>query len=88
MSSSASPPPDQGDVTGKYRVRIVPRTFSMTADDWHATVERRSDGKQYVEIAAWRWLLRWKVRRAAIERNFRAIDRHARKMATVDEYIA
>jgi len=70
----------------RYDIRIIRRSFQMTPDDYHAIVTRRSDGKQLVFIAAWRWVLRLKVRRAALDRAFAASDRYEEKVADVREF--
>jgi hypothetical protein len=80
----------QSATTGQqplYDVRVVPREgwFDMP-DDWHATITRKSDGKQAIVTASWLWLLRWRTRRIACDRMFRRIDRHDRKIAQVKEF--
>jgi len=67
-------------------VRIVYRSSYMGPDDWHATVTRRSDGKELVWISAWHWLLRWKLRRSALDRAFRRSDAYERKASRVRTY--
>lgn len=71
-----------------YTVRIVRRSLLMTNDDWHATVTRRSDGKELVFIAAFLWLIKWRVRRAALDRAFHRSDDYERKVARVREFAA
>jgi hypothetical protein len=75
-------------VSDQYTVRIIRRSFYMTNDDWHATVTRDRDGKQLIFIAAFLWLLKWRVRRSALERAFKSSDSYERKIAEVREYVA
>lgn len=71
-----------------YDVRIIPRDgMGQINDDWHATVTRRSDGKQLVFIARYRWLIDWKTRREALDRHYRYADKRDAKMARVEERI-
>lgn len=71
---------------GLYDVRIVPRDGAgQINDDWHATVTRRSDGKEMLFIARYRWLIEWKTRREALDRHYRVRDRHDAKMARVED---
>lgn len=70
----------------KYKVKIIMRDGDgQVGDDWHATITRLSDGKQIVSIAAWLWLLKWRTRRAALDRAFARVDRHDTKLAEVRE---
>jgi hypothetical protein len=57
-----------GEGRKKYHIRIIRRDFQgQTADDYHATVTRLSDGTELVWMAPWKWLLKLKTRRAALE---------------------
>lgn len=69
-----------------YEVKVIPRESYMTSDDWHATVTRKSDGKQLIFISDFLRLLRWKIRRTALDRAFARLDRHEARMARVEEY--
>ncbi len=69
-----------------YSVKIVPRSFAMCPDDWHATVVRKSDGKELVFISDYLRVLCWKTRRRALDRTFRRHDRWEAKMAAVREF--
>lgn len=69
-----------------YSIKIVMRDgMGQVNDDWHATITRLSDGKQLVSIAAWLWLLKWRTRRAALDRSFARVDRHDAKLAKIRE---
>lgn len=68
-------------MSDKYDVRIVARGFQQSADDYHATVTRRSDGVALIWTAAWRWLLKWRVRRGALDRAFARYDERQAKLA-------
>lgn len=71
------------DLEHSYEVTVVPRDgMGQVADDWHATITR----SQAVCIARWRWLLRWRTRRAALDRDFRRLDRHAVKLGAGESY--
>jgi hypothetical protein len=59
-----------------YEVATILREGQMVSDDWHATVTRKSDGAQLIFIAPWRWLLKLKVRKKALDRAFRDFDDH------------
>jgi len=74
------------DGNAAYTVRIVPRSFYMSNDDWHATVTRNSDGKELWFISDWLWLLKWKTRRAGLDRAFAWSDRYEAKLARVEEF--
>lgn len=70
-----------------YEVTVIRRNgMGQVADDWHATITRNTDGKQAVCMARWRWLLRWRTRRGALDRDFRRLDRRAIKLAGVESY--
>lgn len=55
-------------------------------DDYHATVSRYSDKNQLVFISDWRWLLKWKIRRKALDRAYKRFDKRQRKMAEVERF--
>lgn len=69
----------------KYRIKIVLRDFQgQTKNDYHATVIRLSDGVELIWISDWRWLLKWKVRRKALDRAFKSFDKHQVKLTEVE----
>jgi hypothetical protein len=71
-----------------YHIRIVRRDFSgQTADDYHATVTRIEDGAEMVWIATWKWVLKLKVRRGALDRAFKSFDRRQAKLSDVEELV-
>lgn len=70
----------------KYDVKIVRRGFQQSSDDYHATVTRRSDGVQLIWISRWRWLLKKKVRRRALDKYFKQHDERQKKLAEVLEF--
>lgn len=70
-----------------YSVKIIQRDgMGQTSDDYHATVTRSSDGMQLIFMSAWRWLLKWKTRRSALDRAFRYQDKRDRKLAETDTF--
>ena len=70
----------------KYEITIIQRDFQgQTADDFHATIKRLSDGVELISIAPWRWLLKWKVRPKALDRAFRYHDKRQAKLAEVEK---
>lgn len=71
-----------------YSVRIISRPSYMGPDDYHATATRLADGKELVFIGEWLWLLKLRVRRAALDRAFRSSDRYEAKMSKVREFTA
>jgi hypothetical protein len=75
-------------MTDRYDVRVIARSSCMGPDDYHATVTRRDDGKELVFIGEWMWLLRLRLRRSALDRAFRASDRHEERIARVREFSA
>lgn len=69
-----------------YDVKIICRSGDgQVADDWHATITRRSDGKRAVEVASMAWLILYPTRRKALDRTFRWIDKRDQKMVEVKE---
>jgi hypothetical protein len=80
----------QTKTTGKkYHIRIVRRDFQgQTADDYHATVMRLKDGAELVWMARFKWLLKLKIRRVALDRAFKSFDKHKAKVAEVEELYA
>lgn len=70
----------------KYRIKIVKRNFQQSADDYHATVSRISDQTQLVWMSSWRWLLKWKIRRSALDRAFQHYDKSKAQHSEVEEY--
>lgn len=75
-------------MSGKYHIRIVRRDFQgQTKDDYHSTVTRLSDGVALVWISDWRWLLKWKIRRKALDRAFKSYEKHQAKFAEVEEIV-
>jgi hypothetical protein len=72
----------------EYHIKIIRRDGQgQTADDYHATVTRINDGQQLVWIAAWKWVLKLKVRRNALDRAFRNFDEHEWKLSEVEEFV-
>jgi hypothetical protein len=69
-----------------YDVKIVRRGHGQVGDDWHATITRKSDGKQAIQIASFRWLILRRTRRAALDRLWRRIDRREQAIAEVREF--
>jgi hypothetical protein len=73
----------------KYHVRIVKRDgMGQVADDYHATVMRLKDGAELVWIASWKWVLKLKIRRAALDRAFKSFDKNKMKLSEVEEFCA
>ena len=71
-----------------YHVKIIKREFSMTSDDYHATVTRLSDGIELVFIAPWKWYLKWMVRPKAIRKAFKHFDEYRTSFAkAMEEYV-
>jgi hypothetical protein len=72
----------------EYHIKIIRRDFQgQTADDYHATVTRISDGSQLVWIATWKWLLNLKIRRRALDRAFEGFDKRQAKLLAVEEIV-
>jgi hypothetical protein len=70
-----------------YHVKIIRRDGNgQTADDWHATVTRIEDGKQAILMSDWRWWIKRRTRRKALDRRFRAIEARERAMAETIEF--
>jgi hypothetical protein len=70
----------------EYHIKIVRRDFQgQTADDYHATVTRLSDGQELIWIASWKWLLKLKIRRGALDRAFKGFDKRQWKLSQVEE---
>jgi hypothetical protein len=73
----------------KYHIKIIKRDFQgQTKDDYHATVTRLSDGLQLVWMADWAWLLKWKIRRGALDRAFEGYDKRKARLTEVEEFCA
>lgn len=71
----------------KYDIQIIMRNGAgQTNDDYHATVTRRSDGVELIWISRWRWLLKKKVRRRALDKFFKQYDERQKKFAEVLEF--
>lgn len=70
----------------RYNIVIVRREFQQSSDDYHATVSRLTDGVEIIRTASWRWLLKWRVRRKALDRAYRRHDNHQRWLAKREEY--
>lgn len=82
---------DEGCVTTgkgrkKYHIKIVRREFQQSSDDYHATVTRLKDGVELVWMATWKWWLRFKIRRGAIDRAFAHYDKSKAKLSEVEEF--
>lgn len=75
-------------VNDSYVIEIVRRDFQgQTSDDFHATVTRRSDDTKLIFINNWRWVLKMRVRRRALDRAFKSYDKRQRKLAETEQYI-
>lgn len=72
----------------KYHIRIVRREFQQSRDDYHATVMRLKDGRELVWMAGWKWLLKLKIRRGALDRAFKDFDKRKAKTSQVEEFCA
>lgn len=70
----------------KYNVRIVRRNFEQSADDYHATVTRLSDGVEMIWTNKYRWMLKWHTRRKKLDRWFAKRDKRQEKLADVQEF--
>lgn len=73
----------------KYRIKIIRRNFQcqLARDDYHATVTRISDGSELVWMATWKWLLKLKIRRRALDRAFEGFDKRQAKLSAVEEFV-
>jgi hypothetical protein len=72
---------------GKYLVEIIQRDgLGQTRDDYHATVTRLIDGQQLIFLSDWKRLLKWKVRRKALDRAFAYQDKRDEKLARKERY--
>ncbi len=70
----------------EYNIKIIRcNGQGQIADDHHATVTRISDGSELVWIATWKWLLKVKIRRRALDRAFRGFDKRQAELSTVEE---
>lgn len=70
----------------KYHVKIVVRDHQgQIKDDYHATVTRRSDWVELIFISNWKWALKWRIRRKALDREFKYYDKRQKKLAKVEE---
>lgn len=73
----------------RYHVKIVKRDGGgQTSDDYHATVTRLKDGSALVWMADWKWVLKLKIRRAALDRAFNSFDKRNMKLSEVEEFCA
>lgn len=72
----------------KYHIRIVRREFQQSSDDYHATVMRLRDSTELVWMANWKWVLKIKIRRGALDRAFADFDKRKAKLSEVEEYCA
>lgn len=73
----------------KYHIKIVKRDFGgQTGDDYHATVTRLKDGVELVWMATWKWFLKIKIRRGALDRAFADFDKRKAKLSEVEEFCA
>lgn len=72
----------------KYHVRIVRRAFQQSPDDYHATVMRLKDGIELIWMADWKWVLKFKIRRRALDRAFADFDKRQAKLSEVEEFCA
>lgn len=82
---------DEGSViTGrgrkKYHIKIVRREFQQSSDDYHATVTRLKDGTELVWMATWKWTLKLKIRRGALDRAFADFDKRKAKLSEIEEF--
>lgn len=84
-------PPSREDsvkMRTEYHIKIVRRDFQgQTGDDYHATVTRISDGQELVWMATWKWVLKLKVRRGALDRAFKDFDTRQAKLSDVEEFV-
>jgi hypothetical protein len=73
------------DQDGKYYREIIQRDgMGQTKDDYHATVTRLIDESQLVFLSDYKWLLKWKTRRKALDRAFDRFDKRELKLAKKD----
>lgn len=77
---------DEEGMIKKYNIRIVKRSFQQTADDYHATVTRLSDGAELIWTNKFRWFLKWHTRRKNLDRWFTKRDKRQEKLAEVEEF--
>jgi molybdopterin-biosynthesis enzyme MoeA-like protein len=74
-------------VNNTYVIEIVRRNgLGQTSDDFHATVTRRSDDVKLVYINRWRWMLKMRLRRRALDRAFRSYEKRQRKLAETEQF--
>ncbi len=70
----------------KYDIHIIKRDgLGQTRDDYHATVTRSSDGAQTIVISDYLWLLKRRVRRKALDRLYKSIDKREKKFADSEQ---
>lgn len=69
---------------GKYYREIVRRSFSQSRDDYHATVTRLSDKTELWFISPFKWMLKLKTRRRALDRAFKGYDKYQAKLGKKD----
>ena len=73
-------------VEGKYHVKLIVRDgMGQTSDDYHATVTRLSDDAQLVYISDWKWILKLRTRRRALDRAFKRMEKREKKLAETEE---
>jgi hypothetical protein len=49
---------------------------------------RLKDGAELVWMARWKWTLKFKIRRGALDRAFRSYDKSKAKLSQVEEFCA
>lgn len=74
-------------MSDKYNVQIIMRDgMGQTPDDYHATVIRNFDQEKLIFISQFRTLLKWKIRRKALDRAFKSSDKRQKKLAKMERY--
>lgn len=73
------------DQDGKYYREIIRRDLQQSRDDFHATVTRLSDQTQLIFISGYKWLLKLKTRRKALDRAFKDYDKRKKKLSKVEK---
>lgn len=75
-------------IDGRYHTHIVMRNFhGQTPDDYHATVTRLNDDVQLVFFNRWKWWLKWRIRRRAIDRAFKRYDKRQAKLTVTEDRV-